>query len=94
MAIKKLSNNDLLIDNALGVPPPQDTHYTEPIHPQQPDLNCTPDPTKAKAHRQVVGVQNAEGKAFGKVTELYNKYQMYSEQWNPWHPFRSANDFQ
>jgi hypothetical protein len=25
---------------------------------------------------------------------LYNKHRKYSEQWNPWHPFQSAYDFQ
>jgi len=94
MAIDKLSINDLLIDNILGAPPPEDTPNEEPIDPQQPDLTCTPDPTKTKAHRQVVGVENAGGKVYGKATGLYNKHCKYSEQWNPWHPFRSANDFQ
>jgi hypothetical protein len=34
------------------------------------------------------------GKAYGKATGLYNKHCKFSEQWNPWHPFRSAHDFQ
>jgi len=46
------------------------------------------------AHRQVVGVENEGGKAYGKATGLYNKHRKYSEQWNPWHRFQSANDFQ
>jgi len=46
------------------------------------------------AHRQVVGVENAGGRAYGKATGLYNKHHKYSEQWNPWHPFQSAHDFQ
>ena len=46
MDIDKLSINDLLIDNLLGVPPPEDTSNEEPIDPQQPDVTCTPDPTK------------------------------------------------
>jgi len=93
MAIDKLSINDLLRDKVPGTPPPQDTLNEEPIDPQQPDLTCTPDPTKTKAHRQVVGVDNVGGKAYGKATGSYNKYQKYSEQWNPWHPFWSAHDF-
>jgi len=59
-----------------------------------PNLTCTPDATKTKAHRQVVGVDNAGGIAYCKATGLYNKHRMYSEQWNPWHPFQSAHDFQ
>ena len=94
MAIDKLSINDLLIDNVTGAPPPEDTPNKEPIDPQQPDLTCTPDPTRTKAHWQVVGVKNAGEKAYGKATGLYNKHRKYSEQWNPWHPFRSAHDFQ
>jgi len=94
MAIDQLPNNDRLIDNVPGAPPPQDTPNEEPIDPQQPDLTCTPDPTKTKAHRQEVGVENAGGKAYGKVTGLYDKHRKYSEQWNPWHPFRSAYYFQ
>ena len=34
------------------------------------------------------------GKACGKATGLYNKHRKYSEQWNPWHPFQAADDFQ
>jgi hypothetical protein len=30
------------------------------------DLTCTPDPTKTRAHRQVVGVETMGGKAYGK----------------------------
>jgi len=93
MAIGKLSINDLLIDNEPGAPP-EDTPNQEPIDPQQLDLTCTPDPTKTKAHWQVVGVENAGGKAYGRAIGLSNKHRKYSEQWNPWHPFRSAHDFQ
>jgi hypothetical protein len=46
------------------------------------------------AHRQVVGVENLGGRAYGKATGLYNKHRKYSEQWNPWHPFQSAHDLQ
>jgi hypothetical protein len=89
-----LSMNNLLLDNVPGAPPLVDTPNEEPIDPQQPDLTSTPDPTKTKAHRQVVGVENTGGKASGKATGLHNKHRKYSEQWNPWHPFLSANDFQ
>jgi len=94
MAIDKLPINDRLIDNVPGAPPPEDTPNENPIDPHQPDLTCTPDPTKTKAHRQVVGLENVGGKAYGKATGLYNKHRKYSEQWNPWHPFQSAHDFQ
>jgi hypothetical protein len=46
------------------------------------------------AHRQGVGVENAGGKAYRKATGLYNKHRKYLENWNPLHPFRSADDFQ
>jgi len=94
MAINKLPINDWIMDNIPGAPPPEDTPDEEPIDPQKPDLTCTPDPKKTQAHRQVVGLENAGGKAYGKATGLYNKHRKYSEQWNPWHPFRSAYDFQ
>jgi hypothetical protein len=94
MAMDKLPINDRLIDNVLGEAPPEDTPDNEPIDPQQPDLTCTPDPTKAKAQRQIVGLENVGGTAYGKATELYKKHREYSEQWNPWHSFRSAHDFQ
>jgi len=61
MAINKLPIDDRLIDNVPGAPPPEDSPNKEPIDPQQPDLTCTPDPTKTKAHRQVVGLENAGG---------------------------------
>jgi len=63
MANNKLSISDLLIDNILGAPPPEDTSNEEPSDPLQPDLSCTPDPAKTKAQRQVIGVENAGGKA-------------------------------
>ena len=95
MAINKLPIDDRLIDNVPGAPPPEDSPNKEPIDPQQPDLTCTPDPTKTKAHRQVVGLENAGGgAAYGKATGLYNKHRKYSKQWNPWHPFRSTHNFQ
>jgi hypothetical protein len=59
-----------------------------------PILTCTPDPTKTKAHRQVVGVEIVEGRAYGEATGLYNKHRKYSEEWNQWHPFQSAHNFQ
>jgi hypothetical protein len=59
-----------------------------------PYLTCTPEPTKTKAQRQVVGVYIARGNGYGKATGLYNKDRKYSEQWHPWHPFQSAHDFQ
>ena len=74
MAIDKLSINDQLKDNVPGAPPPQNTPNEEPINPQQPDLTCTPDPTKTQGHGQVVGVENVGGKAYGKATGLYNMH--------------------
>jgi len=94
MAITKLSITDLLIDNIPAIPPPEDTSNEEPIGPPQPDISSTPDPTKTKAYRQVVGVETAGGKAYGQATRLYNKHRKYSEQWCPWNPFHSAHDFQ
>jgi hypothetical protein len=82
------------MDNIPGEPPPENTPDEETIYPQKPDLTCTPNPTKTKTHRQVVGVANAGGKAYGKATGLYNKHRKDSEQWNPWHPFPSAQNLQ
>jgi len=95
MAIDELSQLiHLPIDNVPGGPPPEDTPDEDTIDPHKPDLTCTPDPTKTRDHRQVVGVENTGGKAYGNATGLYNKHRKYSEQWNPWHPFHSAHDFQ
>jgi hypothetical protein len=74
MAIDKLSINDLLKGNVPGAPPPEATLMEGPIDPQQPNLTCTPDPPKAKAHRQIVGEENVRGKACGKATGLYNNH--------------------
>jgi hypothetical protein len=62
----------LPIDNGPGARPPKATPNPEMIDPEKPDLTCTPDPTKTRAHRQVVGVEHAGGKAYGKATGLYN----------------------
>jgi hypothetical protein len=45
------STNDPPINNIPAAPRPEDTPNKEPIKPQQPGLTCSPDPTKAKAHR-------------------------------------------
>jgi hypothetical protein len=79
MAIDKLSIQDLLIANVPGAPPPEDTPNDEPSGSQQPNLTCTPDPTLRKAHWQVIGVENAWGKAYGNATVLYNKHRKYLE---------------
>jgi hypothetical protein len=93
MAIDKLSQLiDLPIVNAPSAPPTEDTPEEETIDPQKPNLACTLDPTYTRAHRQVVGVENTGGKAYGKATELYNKHRKYLEQWNPWHLFQSADN--
>jgi hypothetical protein len=94
VAIEKLSIYDLLIDNVPGAPPPEDTPNEEPIDPQQPNLTCTLDRTNTKAHTEVVGLENVGWKANAKATGLYNKNRKFSEQWNPWHPFRSTHNFQ
>jgi len=74
MANEKLPINDRLIDNVQGAQPPEETADEEPIDPRKPDLTSTPDPTKTQAHRQVVRLANAGGKAYGKATGLYNKH--------------------
>jgi len=94
VVIEKLSIKDLLIDNFVFASPPEDTPNKEPISPQQPDLDCTSNPTKTTTLTPAVGVEYAGGKAYGKATGLYNKHRKYSEQWNPRHPFGSAHDFQ
>jgi len=95
MVIDELSQLiHLPIEDVPGAPPTEDTPDQETIDTQKSDLTCTSDPTKTRAHRQVVGVENAGGKAYGKATGLYNKHRNYSEQWNPWHPFQSAHDIQ
>jgi hypothetical protein len=95
MAINMLSQLiHLPIDNVSGTPPPEYTPDTETTDPQMPNLTCTPDSTKTRAHRQVGGVENVGGKAYGKATRLYNKHCKFPKQWSPWHPFQSADDIQ
>jgi len=86
------STNDLPIDILPSVPQPEDYPDEETIDPQMPDQTCTPDGTKMRAPRQVVGVDTVGGKANGKPTVLYNKHRKYSEQWIAWHPFQSTNN--
>jgi len=88
------SSNDPPIYNVPVVLPPADTPDKQTIDPQKPDLTYTPDGTNRKAHRQVVGVHNARGIAYGEATALYSKHHKYSEQCYPWHPFQSAHHFQ
>jgi len=85
--------NDILIDNIPGAPPPEVTPTEGRIEPKVPDPTCTPVPTNTNTHRQVDGVENARGQAYGKATGLYNKHRKCSDHWNPSHPFRSAHDF-
>jgi hypothetical protein len=66
MAIYKLSINDQPMHNVPGTQPPEDIPNKELIHPQPPDLACTPDPTKTTAHRQAVGMENSAGKRMAK----------------------------
>jgi hypothetical protein len=95
MVIDELSHQVLLpIDHVPGAPPPEDTPDKGTICPQKSNLTWIPDQSKTKAYRQLVGVENMGGKAYGKATGLYNKHRKYSEQWNPWHPFQSAHNIQ
>jgi len=82
MAIDRLSSTNLPIVNVPGVWPPEDTPSEQPTDPQNPNLTCTPDPTKTKTHREVIGLENAEWKAYGKATGLYNKHHNYWQHWN------------
>ena len=50
-------------DVPVAPPPPEDTPDEETMDPQRPDLTCTPDPTRTRAQRQVVGVEHTGGKA-------------------------------
>jgi hypothetical protein len=94
MAIDKLSINDLLIDNIPGAPPPEVILNEDSIDAEQPDVTCTPDPTKTKTKLKVFGTENAAGKAYGTAPGLSTKHRKYSEQWNPWYPVRSAHNYQ
>jgi hypothetical protein len=41
-----------------------------------------PDSTMTRTYKEVVSVEHAEGKAYGKGTGYYNKHHKYTEQWN------------
>jgi hypothetical protein len=79
MVIDNLPNNNRLIGNVPGAPTPEDPTNAEPIVLQQPVLTCTPDPTMAECHRQVIGVDSAGGKAYRKATGFYNLHRKNSE---------------
>ena len=49
---------------------------------------------KTKYHSDVVGAEAAGCQAYGVATGIYNKHRIYLDQWNPWHPFDCAYDFQ
>ena len=74
--------------------PPKDSFNSEFIDCQKPDLICTPDPMKTKYYSDVMGVEEAGGQVYGGTTGIYNKYHIYLDQWNPWHPFDCTDDFQ
>jgi hypothetical protein len=73
MAIDRLSIDDLIIGNVLGITLPHDTPNEELIDLKSPELSCTPDPTKITAHTPVVAVENLGGIAGSTATGLYNK---------------------
>lgn len=54
--------------------------------PEDPDLTCLPDPSKTQYH------PCEAGRSYGPAGGIYRKY--LCADWNPWHPFRSAKDFE
>jgi len=45
------STNDTTLDIVTGLPPPEDSPDEDAIDPLKPNLVCTPDATKTKAHK-------------------------------------------
>jgi len=87
------SINEIPIDNVPGAPPPEDTTTEETIDSHKSNLTCTTYQAQTQALREVVGVENAGGKVYGKATEFYNQHPKYSELWNLWHLFKSTQNF-
>jgi hypothetical protein len=84
-----------MLTNVPGAPPCEDKPDEGTIDPQMPGLTGTSDPTKTMAFRQIVdGVENVGRKEYCKVTGLFNKYHKCTGQWNLWHPFWLAHNFQ
>jgi hypothetical protein len=62
------------------VQPGEDTSDEGTIDRQKPDWTSSPEGTKTRARRQVIGVDTAVGKVYSNATGLYNNHQKYSEQ--------------
>lgn len=88
------SSHDQLAETVPGVSPPEDAPKEETSDPQMPQMTCTLNQTKARAHREVAGGEYAEGTVYGKTTGLYNKHHGDSERFNPLHPFHSTHNNQ
>jgi len=88
------STYHLPIDNVHIAPPSADTSNQETIQHQQADLICTSDSTQTKTHREVIGVETAEGKVYSTATGLYNSLHKSPELQNLWHLFQSPHDLQ
>ena len=53
---------------------------------EDPDLTCLPDPRKTQYD------PCEAGRSYGTASGIYREY--LGADWNPWHPFRSAKDFE
>jgi hypothetical protein len=55
------------------------------------DLTCTPDNSKTVTYSMVHGSESA-AKVYGPALTTYSKH--LQPDWNPWHPFQTAHDYQ
>jgi hypothetical protein len=66
MALQKLANGYLPVENVPGAPPPDGTHNTQQIDLQPLHPTCTSVQTMPLAYLEVVGEDNTDGKVSGK----------------------------
>ena len=58
----------------------------ESEEPEEPDIHCVPDDNKTQHHPRHAG------RTYGEAQGTFQKH--LSPDWNPWHPFKKARDFE
>jgi hypothetical protein len=86
IAIDMFKNDDLIMVNIHGAPPPNGTPEKQSIDPLQTDHTCTADSTKKMASSEVVALVTVVENGYGKANRLFNKHHENSKLCNPWHP--------
>lgn len=94
LPLRSYSTHVECINTVPSATPPEDTSNNITIDLRLLDETCSSDPTKMKDHSQVIGMEDAGSKVYGKVTGLHNKRCKYLELWNLCHPSWSVYNIQ